>query len=141
MVKFFGTYKRVLDEKGRLLIPAKLFHEGIKRYFVLRGFEGCLSVYEEEDFDALMEKLGSLDYFDPDARKTIRLASASVVELPVDIHGRVLIGKDILRDYAIGHDVTLIGVLDHFEIWDSTAYARYDLESGLSYGQKGSKAV
>ncbi len=141
MVKFFGTYKRVLDEKGRLLIPSKLFHEGTKRYFVLRGFEGCLSVYEEADFEALMEKLGAMDYLDPDARKIIRLASASVNELPVDVHGRVLLGKDLLRDYAIGHEVTLIGVLDHFEIWDSTAYARYDLMEGASYGLKGNKPV
>lgn len=137
MVKFFGTYKRVLDEKGRLLIPAKLFHEGCKRYFVLRGFEGCLSVYEEEDFDALMKKLAAMDYLDPEARRIIRLASASVCELPADIHGRVLLGKDLLRDYAIGHEITLIGVLDHFEIWDSTAYAKYDLAEGIHYGQKG----
>ena len=101
------------------------------------GFEGCLSVYEEEDFDALMKKLAAMDYLDPEARRIIRLASASVCELPVDIHGRVLLGKDLLRDYAIGHEITLIGVLDHFEIWDSTAYAKYDLAEGIHYGQKG----
>ena len=139
MVKFFGTYKRALDEKGRLLIPSKLFTPGAKSYFILRGFEGCLSVYEKDDFDALMEKLQAKDYFDPASRRAVRLALASVKELPVDIHGRVLLGKDTLRDYGIGHEVTIIGVLDHFEIWDSLAYARYDLAEGRNYGQKGGK--
>ena len=86
-----------------------------------------------------MEKLQAKDYFDPDSRRDVRLALASVKELPVDIHGRVLLGKDTLRDNGIGHEVTIIGVLDHFEIWDSLAYARYDLAEGRNYGQKGGK--
>ena len=133
MGKFFGTYSRTLDEKGRLLIPAKLLSKGIQHYYVLRGFEGCLSVYEEDAFEKLEAKLDAMDFMDEESRTFIRLMTSSIQELPVDSHGRVLLGRDTLRDYAISNEVTLIGVLDHFEIWDATAYARYNLEHSGNY--------
>ena len=49
---------------------------------------------------------------------------------PVD---DVLLGKDLLFDYSIGKDVTLIGVLDHLELWDATSYAKYLLANASSY--------
>ena len=133
MGKFFGTYQRSLDTKGRLLIPSKLLSEGVKSYYILRGFEGCLSVYEEDAFEKLQAKLESMDFMDPESRTFIRLVSSSIQELPLDSHGRVLLGKDTCRDYAIGENVTIIGVLDHFEIWDAMAYARYNLETSKNY--------
>ena len=48
-------------------------------------------------------------------------------------HGRVLLSKQTLDDYRIAKDVTLIGVLDHFEIWDATSYARYQLQNAGNY--------
>lgn len=133
MVNFFGTYSRTLDEKGRLLLPAKLAAGKIKRLYVLKGFEGCLSVYLQDEFEKLMQNLQSLDYGDPEKRAYIRLASASVNELEVDSHGRILLGRSLLKDYGLSNDVTIIGVLDHLEIWDPTAYAKYQLAGSASY--------
>ena len=47
---YFGYYEHLLDEKGRLSLPRKL-REGLSEgslLYVLKGFEGCLSVYNEE---------------------------------------------------------------------------------------------
>ena len=129
---YFGQYNRSLDEKGRLLIPKKLKGEGNK-YYVLRGFEGCLSIYEEDKFLKLLEKIQNMDYFDEDSRHLIRIMSSSIQELPLDSHGRILLGKDLLDDYRIGREVVLIGVIDHFEIWDSLAYASYQLKYSGRY--------
>jgi len=130
---YFGTYSRTLDDKGRLQIPSKLVGGKAKRFFILKGFEGCLSVYEEDGFNTLLAKLQSMNFLDEDARNFIRLTSASVQTLDVDSHGRVLLSKQTLDDYRILKDVTLIGVLDHFEIWDSTSYARYQLQNAGNY--------
>lgn len=125
MGKFFGTYSRTLDDKNRLQIPTKLIGQLPSRFYVLRGFEGCLSVYEEEEFQKLLEKLQNLSYLDEESRAYIRLAASSAAELDVDSHGRVALSKQLVDDYRIGKDVTIIGVLDHFEVWDATSYAKY----------------
>lgn len=130
---FVGTYYRSLDEKGRLLIPSKLKSEGTTSYFMLKGFEGCIAVYEKDEFERLIASLKALDFKKEENRAYIRLASASINELPLDSHNRVLIGKGILDNYRIGNDVTIIGVLDHFEIWDNVAYAQYQIANDSHY--------
>ena len=47
---FFGTYQRNLDNKFRLQLPNKLVKEMPEHFYLLRGFEGALSIYEEKDF-------------------------------------------------------------------------------------------
>ena len=130
---FFGTYYRSLDEKNRLQLPSKLVGEMPQRLYVLKGFEGCLSVYEEPEFKALLKRLSELSYLDPSKRRFIRLATSSAVPLDVDSHGRIGISKDLVDAYHIGRDVAVIGVLDHFEVWDKAAYERYHAESEPLY--------
>jgi len=131
--KFFGTYERLLDSKGRLQIPSKLVKEAFKKIYVLRGFEGCLSLYLEEDFFALMESLSSLSYKDTKARTYVRLATSSVSELEVDAHGRLCLGSELLKRYRISNSVVLIGVLDHVELWDKSTYENYLKEHEETY--------
>jgi MraZ protein len=122
---FFGTYSRTLDDKSRLQIPTKLVDSIPSRFYVLRGFEGCLSVYPEEAFKDLLASLKNLSFFSEANRAYIRLAASSASEMPVDSHGRIALTKQLVDDYRIGRNVTIIGVLDHFEIWDAVAYAKY----------------
>lgn len=125
MGKFFGTYERTLDEKKRLQVPTKLVREMPRHFFVLRGFEGCLSVYEEDAFNSLLARMESKDYEDPKQRAYVRAAMSSATELEVDSHGRIGLTAELTARYGIAQEVTIIGVLDHFEIWDSAAYAKY----------------
>ncbi len=101
--------------------------------YIMKGFEGCVSIYREKDFEEALAKLSSLSYTDPNSRAYVRLAASSMKKLPLDSVGRVLLGKDLLKDYAIGKEVTLIGVIDHLELWDANAYARYLLQNGRDY--------
>jgi len=130
---FFGTYSRNLDPKGRLLLPRELGIAPGETLYVMKGFEGCLSIYQEEAFQEMIKKLSSLSYADPSSRAYVRLASASICKLSLDKVGRVLLGKDMLYDYSIGKEVTLIGVLDHLELWDATSYAKYLIANASSY--------
>ncbi|MDY6094349.1 MAG: hypothetical protein SPI58_04850 [Candidatus Enteromonas sp.] len=133
----FGRYNRSLDVKGRLLIPAKLLGDEAKVLYVLKGFDGCLSVYMEEAFEKFLQDLGSMDFKDEEQRAYIRLAASSVNEMKIDSHGRILLGKQLLEEYCIGEDVTIVGCLDHFEIWDSVAFARYLVRHGSAYDNAG----
>jgi len=122
---YFGTYNRTLDEKGRLQMPSKLLSENCKSLYIMKGFDGCVSIYEEEHFQGFVGKLNSMDYFDKESRDFVRNASASIAKLEIDAHGRISLGKQILDTYGISAEVTLIGVLDHLELWDSVKYENY----------------
>lgn len=130
---YYGTYYRNLDAKGRLLIPSKLADGLGNEVYVVRGHEGCLSIYDPAGFEKLMSHYMDMDFEDPQNRVKMRMAAASVHPTKVDSVGRVLLGKQLLEDYGIEESVTLIGVFDHLEVWDQAAYARYMLANGFAY--------
>jgi MraZ protein len=54
-----------------------------------------------------------------------RLIVNRAIDVDVDTAGRILISKE-LRDYAgLSKDVTVVGVINHAEIWDSAVYAAF----------------
>lgn len=130
---FLGKYNRSLDEKGRLQLPSKLMEGTSGGFYLVRGFEGCIAIYPEASFSKMMEGLQELDWNDESNRAYIRMVTSSSNEVKIDAHGRILIGKEILIDYVDGSDVTVIGALDHFEIWDANAYAKYALAHGSQF--------
>lgn len=138
---YFGTYRRTIDDKGRLQIPPKLLSsEDEKTLYILKGFDGCLSVYPEEAFSRLMDKLQSLSFRDPSSRAYMRLALASMAELKIDAHGRITIGRELLDKYRIDGEVTLVGVIDHFEIWEPKAQEEYFRAKDKEYESLASEA-
>lgn len=133
MGKFFGTYERNLDAKNRLLLPSKMMGEMPLRLYLLRGFEGSLSLYPEEAFNAYIEELQKLSYLDSKARSYVRLAAGSVVPLDVDSHNRITIPAEIKARYKLGEEIVILGALDHMEIFDKVAYTKYLSEEENRY--------
>ena len=133
MGKFLGTYNRSLDSKMRLQIPSKLVKELPERFYAVRGFDGCFSVFLEDGLNRLLDKLEGMDFFGKKERDLIREISSSAKEMEVDSHGRITIDHDLAEKYRIGQEVTVIGVIDHFEVWDRGRYEEYKAaaESGF----------
>ena len=128
---YFGYYEHVLDDKGRLCLPRKL-REGLSEgslLYILKGFEGCLSVYNESEFQKLLEEVSNISYNKKNSRSYLRVVLGSVVELSLDKVNRVQLPASILNKYQIGRNVALLGVGDHFEIWDLEAYKEYEKEA------------
>lgn len=122
---FFGSYAHTLDSKGRLFLPSRMREQMGNRIYIMKGYEGCLSIYQESDFNAKMEQLQALPYNQISARENIRLELESVVELEIDDQGRITIPSKIIAKYAIEKKVTIIGILHHFEIWSTSAWEKY----------------
>lgn len=125
---YFGQFEHSLDDKGRLMIPSKL-REGLvggSPLFIIRGLDGCLAVYNENGFSKFVEKVESRSFDDMNVRKYIRNVLPSVVQLNVDKLGRIQIPTATLAKYNISNKVMVIGVGDHFEIWDLNAYLDYE---------------
>ena len=57
---FLGEYRHSLDDKGRLFIPARLREALGKRFYISKGFDHCLMIYDEEQWNLFAEKLNAL---------------------------------------------------------------------------------
>lgn len=131
---YLGTYNRSLDNKFRLQLPPKLLPNEEKEFVLSCGLDGCLSVYPKEEFDKLVEKMSQFDFLDDKKRAFVRLTSGSALPISLDSHGRISIGKDIAERFSLSGSVTIIGALDHFEIWNVALYEKYLLKSSLGLG-------
>ena len=119
---FMGEYNHTIDAKGRLIVPSK-FREALGDTFVVtKGLDGCLFVYDNEEWQAFEEKLRSLPITNKEARQFARFFLAGAAEVEVDKQGRILV-PNILREFAqINKEVVLIGVASRIEIWSKERF-------------------
>lgn len=114
---FMGEYNHTIDAKGRVIVPSK-FRETLGEEFVVtKGLDGCLFVYDNNEWTAFEEKLKSLPITNKDARAFVRFFLSGAASVEVDKQGRILLPGS-LRDFAeLQKDVVLIGVGSRIEIW------------------------
>lgn len=124
-----GEYIHNIDTKKRLAIPARMRKELGAKAIITRGLNSCLFVYPEERWQKLTEKLGNLPTGQADTRGFLRLLYSGAAEVELDQLGRILV-PDYLKEYAkLSQKVTIIGVSDHIEIWDSSRWEMYKKET------------
>ncbi len=126
---FFGSFAHTLDEKGRLMIPRKMREELGYKAYIMQGFDGSLSVYTEERFALLSEEFSKLPFNMRKNRDYLRAQFATTYEMDVDKLGRVQIPTALLKKFNISRNVTVLGMGDHIEIWDSAKYEAYEAEA------------
>jgi MraZ protein len=132
---FIGEYRRGLDVKGRIIVPAK-FRDGLGDKFVLtKGLDGCLFAYSKEEWANFEAKIRELPLTNKDARAFVRFFFAGAIECEIDKQGRTLI-PPMLRDYAgLSKDLVIIGVLNRVEVWSQEKWENYseaeDLEADV----------
>ena len=94
--------------------------------YIIRGLDGCLAVFNENGFQKFTDKIANRSFDDMNVRKYIRNVLPTVVQLNVDKLGRIQIPTATLNKFHISNKVMVIGVGDHFEIWDLEAYLEYE---------------
>jgi len=122
-----GTYPRTLDDKKRLALPKRV-RELLKEpavLFVTPGPDQSLWVYTQEALERLAQKLDQAPAADAEARVFRRLYFAQTEAIDVDRSGRVLIPDRLLQFAALKHEVVMIGVRDHLELWDAERWQNY----------------
>ena len=114
---FMGEYNHTIDTKGRLIIPAKFREQLGDEFVVTKGLDGCLFVYDNEEWHAFEETLKTLPITSKDARQFARffLAGAAVVE--VDKQGRILLPASLREFAGLEKDTVLAGVASRIEVW------------------------
>ena len=112
-----GEFNHNIDEKGRLIIPAKLREDLGDSFVICNGLEGCLFVYSQEEWMNIEEKFKQVSLTTKDARKFSRFFFAGAATVEVDKQGRILL-PSVLREFAgLEKDIVSVGVLSRIEIW------------------------
>ena len=136
-----GTFVPKLDEKGRIILPAKFRDELAAGVVITRGQEHCLYVYSSREFERVLEKVSQGPVTDKDTRDYQRgLLSGAIQELP-DKQNRVTLPV-ILRDYAgLDRELTVIGAGNRAEIWDTEAWNTYYSEAESKYANRTEEVI
>lgn len=138
---FLGEYQHTIDNKGRLIIPARL-REGLgDRFVVTKGLDGCLFAYPPQEWSNLEQKMRSLPFTRADARAFVRFFFAGATECEVDKQGRVLIPAGLREHAALEKEVVVIGVSSRVEIWSQARWEQYNTESASSVEEIAEKIV
>lgn len=127
---FLGTYKHIIDEKNRLSLPAKLVSKFSKRIVVAsKGFEGCLELRSQEDFEIWSGKVLSYSQNKKGARVLARQILANSSELELDKANRILIPEVLSKIANLKKNVIIIGLGNKLEVWDAKAYAKFQADT------------
>ena len=130
---FFGSFAYSLDNKGRLVVPAKFRLATDDTLYALRGHEKCLSLFPVAAFEKLQDRIGRLDYNQKAARDYIRVMLGSTIEMTIDSHGRIQIPVTTCKQYGLEGLVRIIGVGDHIEVWSEDAWKQYEQAADASF--------
>ncbi len=122
-----GEFRCSLDEKGRLLIPAKVRTDMLGNTIILtRGIEKCLWLFPPDEWKSFSENLiGSTSLLQENARLIQRRMIAPAQEAEVDRAGRIMVPQT-LREYAeLKKDCIVLGLKKYIEIWSEATYLGY----------------
>ncbi|HQP47974.1 MAG TPA: division/cell wall cluster transcriptional repressor MraZ [Spirochaetota bacterium] len=123
-----GEYHPSLDEKGRVAVPIKLrkaFGEEliIEKLIVTYGFGKYIMAYREEDWDDFVKtKLIKASESDPDGANLVRYFVGGAFDCELDKQGRIIIPQHLKEHACIAKDVTVLGLYNRIEIWDTVMY-------------------
>jgi MraZ protein len=130
---FLGTHTPRLDDKGRLILPAKFRDELAGGLVITKGQERCLYVFPMAEFRRIAEQLQAAPVTHKAARAYSRVFFASAFDQLPDRQGRITIPPP-LRQYAdLDRELVVIGASNRVEIWDQQAWDAYLSESEESF--------
>lgn len=122
---FRGHFRHTIDPKGRLSIPAR-FREALDGdlgdKLVVVPIDHALEVYPLSAWRDIEAKVAALPKFDEDARKFKYAYLSRAQDVSLDAQGRIQLSSDYRERAGLDKDVIVIGMLDHFEVWDPDRY-------------------
>jgi MraZ protein len=127
---FQGGSSLSLDGKGRLSVPTR--HRDLLmacaggQLTITKHPHGCLMVFPRPGWVQFRERIAAVP-MDAQWWKRVFLGHASDVEM--DATGRVLVSPELRAAAGISRDVMLLGMGDHFELWDKASYDAQEAEA------------
>lgn len=112
-----GEFHHNIDDKGRLILPAKFREDLGEEFVVTRGLEECLFVYSKDEWAKITSRLDKLPFTKKDARSFMRFFLSGATATVFDKQGRINITSPLISYAGLEKECIIIGVGDRLEIW------------------------
>ncbi len=136
-----GTHSPRLDEKGRLILPAKYRDELADGLVLTRGQERCLYVFSQKEFERIHEQMREAPISSRQSRDYLRVFLSGASDEVPDKQGRVTIPLNLRKYAGLDRDLAVIGVGTRAEIWDAQAWEDYLTEKEASFSETDEDAL
>ena len=113
---FMGEYNHTIDQKGRIIVPAKFREELGEEFVMTLGLDGCLFVYPNSEWETFVEQLKKLPG-NREVRQLQRYFLAGATNCELDKQGRILIPVKLREHAKLEKEVVFVGVLGKIEVW------------------------
>lgn len=120
---FSGTTNQTIDSKGRVILPSKFREELSDTVYVTSGFEKCVQILSQEQFDRLREQIRQLPADKALSLQYILISPAT--EVAVSSQGRVMIAQKLREDAGLTKDIVVVGMDTRIEVWDKDAFEAF----------------
>lgn len=115
---FLGEFQHTLDDKGRVILPARFRERLSSGLIVTRGMDRCLDVWPRSAYERRVEETRAMPREHRRARWHRRLLTSGAHDDVPDSQGRIVIPA-ALRQYAgLSRELMVCGTDDKVEIWD-----------------------
>jgi MraZ protein len=122
--RFVGTYEHGLDDKGRMVLPAKIRAQ-LGETGLLGKLDTCLGLWTVDGFFETADRLRA-EIDSGTGRVTagaLRQFTADAHEVTPDQQGRIVIPARLRTFAHLGSEVVVTGRMERAEIWDARAWA------------------
>ena len=115
---FLGQFQHNLDDKGRLMIPARYRELLAAGAYITQGFDRCLMVMTDVHFRQVYDRINSMNPADTLTRLLRRLILSNAYPVEVDRVGRILVPQNLREFLGITNgELVVAGQGDYFEVW------------------------
>lgn len=132
---FLGTHTPRLDEKGRLILPAKFRDELSEGLVLTRGQERCIYVFSASEFERVHEQMRAAPISSRQARDYNRIFLSGASDEVPDKQGRITIPPALRTYAALDRDLAVIGAGSRAEIWAADAWDSYLTEKETAFSE------
>ena len=120
-----GEYHHNIDDKNRLIIPAKFRGELGDKFIITRGLEKCLFVYSLDEWNKIVGKINALPFTKKNVRAFERSFIGGALLSEFDKQGRISITSPLVHYANLNHECVIIGVNERLEIWNKEDFDKF----------------
>ena len=140
MINLIGTYECKIDTKSRIMLPVNLkkqLGDHINESFIVKRsvFQNCLELHPFSEWKLTMEKINKLNKFVKKNNDFIRRYNAGVRIIELDNSGRLLIPKELSKQYFSSNELVLTSAINIIEIWDKSRYEKVINDTELDFAE------
>ncbi len=145
MLLLTGEYEHIVDSKSRVLISNKLRNqidadEHGSNFYIVLGANGILCLYPEKYFEQIVLAVAPQTTAPDEAVAFERIGFALAGRVELDSQGRLLLNEKLRKRAGLKNNITLVGVRDHIELWNSESWEQYLSDHMAQYQKQMSQA-